>query len=52
MLTDGSKTGRRKVGMVGKDIGPRINLADMANNILKQVQSGEQVGKAPPLVIN
>ena len=49
MLTDGSKTGRIKVGMVGKGIVPRINRADMANYILKQVQSREQVGKAPAI---
>ena len=49
MTTDGSKTGRIKVGMVGKDIGPRFNRADMANYILKQVQRGEQVGIAPAI---
>ena len=42
-------TGQVKVGLVGKGMGPRISRADMAAYMLQQLQSREQVGKAPAI---
>lgn len=47
MLTDAPETGQVKVGMVGKGMGPRITRADMAKYMLQQVQSEQQLRKAP-----
>lgn len=47
MLTDGPKTGQVKVGLVGKGMGSRISRADLANYMLSQTRSIEQVRKAP-----
>lgn len=49
MLTDDPATGQVRVGMVGKGMGPRISRADMAGYMLKQVQSSEQLRKAPAI---
>lgn len=49
MLTDAPKTGQVKVGMVGKGMGPRITRADMAEYMLRQVQSDQQLRKAPAI---
>lgn len=49
MLTDDPATGKIKVGMVGKGMGPRICRADMADFMLKQVSSTEYIGKAPAI---
>ncbi len=49
MLTDTPATGQVRVGMVGKGMGPRISRADMADFMLKQVDSREYVGKAPAI---
>ncbi len=49
MLTDDPKLGHVKVGMVGKGMGARISRADMADFILQQVNSSEQIGKAPAI---
>jgi len=49
MLTGDAKTGRVKVGMVGKGMGSRISRADLAEYILKILQSGEQLRRAPAI---
>jgi putative NADH-flavin reductase len=47
MLTDGERKGQYRVGMVGKDDGPRISRADVADFMLKQLDNPSYVGKAP-----
>jgi putative NADH-flavin reductase len=49
MLIDGPKTGKVRVGRVGKGIGPRITRADLADFLLQQVTSRELVHKAPAI---
>lgn len=49
MLVDGSATAQVKVGMVGKGIGPRISRADLADFMLKQVESSQYRYKAPAI---
>jgi hypothetical protein len=49
MLTDDPASGRIKVGMVGKGMGPRISRADMAAFILEQVSSAKYIRKAPAI---
>ena len=47
MLTDGPKTGKFKVGLVGKGMGSRISRADLASYLLNQTRATEQVRRAP-----
>ncbi len=49
MLTDGPATGRVREGYVGKDIGPRLARADLADFMLKQLETKTYVGKAPAI---
>jgi putative NADH-flavin reductase len=49
MLTDDAPTGQRKIGMVGKGMGPRISRADMAEFMLQQVNNRQYVHKAPAI---
>ncbi len=48
-LTDGPATGRVRVGFVGKDIGPMLTRADLAEFLLKQVEDETWVGQAPAI---
>ncbi|HWQ13274.1 MAG TPA: SDR family oxidoreductase [Roseiflexaceae bacterium] len=48
-LLDGPRTGNVKVGYVGKGIGPTINRADMADFMLRQLESDAYVRKAPAI---
>jgi putative NADH-flavin reductase len=47
MLSDGSKTGRIKVGYVGKGIGPRITRADIAEFLLVQLKDVTYIHQCP-----
>ncbi len=49
MLTDGPATGRVREGYVGKDIGPRLARADLADFMLKQLETKTYVGRAPAI---
>lgn len=49
MLTEDAATGRIREGYVGKDIGPRLSRADMADYLLRQVEDRRYVGKAPAI---
>ena len=46
-LTDGPKTGKVRVGMVGKGTGANLTRADMAEFMLKQSDDGQYLRKAP-----
>ena len=46
-LTDQPHTGRHRVGWVGVNASTSIGLADLAEFILKQVNSDEFVGQMP-----
>ena len=47
MLTEGAATGSYRVGWVGVNTGPRLNRADAATFMLKQLSSQEYSGQAP-----
>ncbi|WP_027894225.1 NAD(P)-dependent oxidoreductase [Calidithermus chliarophilus] len=47
VLTDGPKTGKYRVGMVGINSGSRISRADVAHFMLEQLGSKEHVGRSP-----
>jgi putative NADH-flavin reductase len=47
MLTDGERKGQYRVGRVGKDDGPRISRADVADFMLKQANDPSYVGQSP-----
>ena len=47
MLTDGSRTGKYRVGYVGKNSGSRISRADGADFIVKELAEGKYIGEAP-----
>ena len=49
MLTDDPPKGQVRVGMVGDGMGPRITRADMAEYILQQVKSPQQLRRAPAI---
>jgi putative NADH-flavin reductase len=49
MLTDGPRTGKLKVGYVGKGIGPRISCADLADFMVHQVADRAHHRKAPAI---
>jgi len=49
MLTQDPATGRIREGYVGKDIGPRLSRADMADYLLRQVESKTYLGQAPAI---
>jgi putative NADH-flavin reductase len=49
MLTEDPATGRVREGYVGKEIGPRLARADMADFMLKQLDAKTYVGKAPAI---
>ncbi len=49
MLTEDAATGRVREGYVGKDIGPRLARADMADFMLKQLEDQTWLGKAPAI---
>ena len=46
-LTDGPKTGQVRVGMVGQGTGANLSRADMAEFMLKQIDDGQHLHKAP-----
>ena len=46
-LTDSPKTGQVRVGMVGKGTGANLSRADMAEFMLKQIDDGQHLRKAP-----
>jgi putative NADH-flavin reductase len=46
-LMDGEHTGKYRVGYVGKDSGSQLSRADGANFILRELEEGEYIGKAP-----
>jgi putative NADH-flavin reductase len=46
-LTDTPKTGQVRVGMVGQGTGANLSRADMAEFMLKQVNDGRHLRKAP-----
>ena len=46
-LTDGSKTGKVRVGMVGKGTGANLSRADMAAFMLQQVDDFRHLRQAP-----
>ncbi len=48
-LSDAPKTGRVKVGYVGKAIGMRLSRADLAEFMLKQVQDTRYLRQAPAI---
>ncbi len=49
MLTDDPPKGQIRVGMVGDGMGPRITRADMADYLLQQVESRQQLHRAPAI---
>jgi putative NADH-flavin reductase len=49
MLTEGPATGRVREGYVGKTIGPRLSRADLADFLLRQVESETYLGQAPAI---
>lgn len=49
MLTDAPPTGEVKVGYIGKNIGPRINRADLASFMLDQLDDSRYVHQAPAI---
>ena len=49
MLTEDPATGRIREGYVGKAIGPRLSRADMADYLLRQVESKTYLGQAPAI---
>ena len=49
MLTEDPATGRIREGYVGKAIGPRLSRADMADYMLRQVESKTYLGQAPAI---
>jgi putative NADH-flavin reductase len=48
-LTDGPQTGQVRVGMVGKGTGANLTRADMAQFMLKQIDDGQHLRKAPAI---
>jgi putative NADH-flavin reductase len=46
-LTDGQHTEKYRVGYVGKDSGSQLSRADAADFILRELERGEYVRKAP-----
>jgi putative NADH-flavin reductase len=48
-LTDGPQTGQVRVGMVGKGTGANLTRADMAEFMLKQIDDGQHLRKAPAI---
>lgn len=49
MLTEGPATGRIREGYVGKMIGPRLSRADLADYLLRQVESETYLRQAPAI---
>lgn len=47
VLSDGPRTGKYRVGMVGTDSGARIARADVADFMLKAVSDPSYIGKSP-----
>jgi putative NADH-flavin reductase len=47
MLTDGPRTGKYRVGYIGKNSGSRISRADGADFIVKELAEAKYVGEAP-----
>jgi putative NADH-flavin reductase len=46
-LMDGQHTGKYRVGYVGKDSGSQLSRADAADFILRELEKGEYIHKAP-----
>lgn len=46
-LVNGQHTGKYRVGYVGKDSGSQLSRADAANFIIRELEKGEYVHKAP-----
>ncbi len=46
-LLDGPRTGKYRVGYIGKDSGSQLSRADAADFILKELEKGEYVHKVP-----
>lgn len=46
-LLDGERTGKYRVGYVGKDSGSQLSRADGADCILKEMESGEYLHRMP-----
>ena len=46
-LIDGQHTGKYRVGYLGKDSGSKLSRADAADFILRELEKGEYVRKAP-----
>jgi len=46
-LLDGPRTGKYRVGYIGKDSGSQLSRADAADFILKELEKSEYVHKAP-----
>ena len=49
MLTEDPATGRVREGYVGKAIGPRLSRADMADYLLRQLESSAHLRQAPAI---
>lgn len=49
MLTDDPRTGKIRIGYVGKGVGSRINRADMADFMLRQLTDNAYLHKAPAI---
>jgi putative NADH-flavin reductase len=49
MLTEDPATGRVREGYVGKAIGPRLSRADMADYLLRQLESQTYLRQAPAI---
>ena len=47
MLTDGPRTGKYRVGYIGKNSGSRISRADGADFIVKELAEAKYIGEAP-----
>jgi putative NADH-flavin reductase len=46
-LVDGQHTGKYRVGYLGKDSGSKLSRADAADFILRELEKGEYIRKAP-----
>jgi putative NADH-flavin reductase len=47
MLTEGERKGEYRVGYVGKNSGPRISRADVADFMLRQTEDDTHLGRKP-----